>query len=694
MRRRFEVPLAGNDFPPNEMEVKQQKGTSCFALVLAFAVAVVLVALLPTEYQHVTTQTDVQSGQVETTLSPHHSRLGQQSELLAKLVSQEEEQQQARLQAALIQARADAARTEGSQSQDDQFPGARQKQAYQRHQRSHQHSNNGSGAQRRTALVYGNHLQLTAAKQELQLQRRVRIESGKAVLAEQSKRDFGYIRELQLPINCDVTLQDRRFEDGSMWRVNCPFCDRVHFPFRSAPVYGVGVFTDHSAICFAAQLEGLLSADGGVVQLERRPSQSYYPGLKSGLSRAFSGGVETSEVRSAEASEGVETSEGLRKGLTAPQHSFRFHSDTGNQSDEEVVLRCQDTLQNFRWPVFSRRTVRCPADCDLPNIRVLGTTTYHELTPICGAALHSAVLPIGGGSFQVFLLPGQRGGFVGTVSGLVLSEDFAGNSRKIFSVAPASVLIPCDLKGDSQLLFFKGGDNQYRWQHLRCGHNCNLEAGVAAVYGGEQRYYGRQSSVCRAAIHAGLVSSQGGVFLFSHVVNDGVSLAASEAHTIWSESLPAGHPQFHLMRLQSLVLDCETTGHSALFARQTTWRVVCPAGCQLNVHNHIFVEGGGEINRRMYGAASSVCLAAAHQGQFRREQGGDAALMVNLGSAHSFGDLPFARPIATEGAFAHLLDQAGSLTSLAGVMANGIQSEPAIVEGSLFTFLPPNSFRF
>ncbi|MBU8901027.1 protease B [Corallococcus sp. M34] len=132
---------------------------------------------------------------------------------------------------------------------------------------------------------------------------------------------------------------------------------------------------------------------------------------------------------------------------------------------------------------------------------VWGTDTYTDDSDVCAAAVHTAAIPSSGGTVLVTIRPGQSSYTGSTRNGITtLSYGAWNGSLSIASVTPPANCTSYDF-------------TSYRGQNgtaLRC--SCPTVSG-GTVWGTDT--YTDDSSVCAAAVHAGVISTGGGVVLIT-----------------------------------------------------------------------------------------------------------------------------------------------------------------------------------
>ncbi|XP_076838128.1 cysteine-rich secretory protein LCCL domain-containing 1b [Brachyhypopomus gauderio] len=167
------------------------------------------------------------------------------------------------------------------------------------------------------------------------------------------------------------------------------------------------------------------------------------------------------------------------------------------ECDTRLRDRCKGTTCN---------RYECPPGCLYNCGKVIGTGHYDMQSSICGAGLHAGIIDNDGGWLDVTRL-GRRPRFAKSYKNGV--ETLAKNqSANAFTVSNVPVkAIRCDTTMAQFCPFKKPVSHCPR---MFCPRNC-LHDSHARVFG--SRYYSDRSSICRAAIHAGVIQNDLGGYL-------------------------------------------------------------------------------------------------------------------------------------------------------------------------------------
>lgn len=155
---------------------------------------------------------------------------------------------------------------------------------------------------------------------------------------------------------------------------------------------------------------------------------------------------------------------------------------------------------------------------------VWGSDLYTDDSAVCRAAVHAGVIPARGGAVWVFERPGQDGYPAADRNGV--SSGSWGSWQRSIAFRPASEA-PADAKpwAEACPANAQGLDAGAR---LTCA--CSIEAIASGSVWGSGPYTA-DSAICRAALHAGAISSAGGEVTLG-VTSGRDSYAASERNGV------------------------------------------------------------------------------------------------------------------------------------------------------------------
>jgi hypothetical protein len=274
-------------------------------------------------------------------------------------------------------------------------------------------------------------------------------------------------------------------------------------------VRGSDVYTDDSSICSAAVHAGRMTGAGGLVTIEIRPGRDSYAGSARRWTTPWPE---------------------ARLEITSSDHgpspgSFVFvDAQAGTDDPKAVPLDWSASAAGLRWLTGTRVVYSCPPAGELG--RVWGTNFYTDDSSICTAAVNAGAITLAGGTFTVEATPG-RSSYVGSTRyGVTTQPDgpWPGSFRIL--VAPAAV------RGNAAVAA--------EWQWNALSHRgargpivftCPAGGVPGGVVWGTD-IYTDDSSVCTAAVHAGLIEPLKGGTVAIEMRPACASYAGTERHGV------------------------------------------------------------------------------------------------------------------------------------------------------------------
>ncbi len=170
-----------------------------------------------------------------------------------------------------------------------------------------------------------------------------------------------------------------------------------------------------------------------------------------------------------------------------------------------MAVTCTTSGRDVRGDVGSLARLLCPAGCEGEG-EVRGTISYTGLSRVCRAAIHAGAIPASGGVVTVRKDPSRRA-YRGTVRNGIKSDDDGGYPTGFSvigegvppAVPPERIEAGCTFSGRD--LRGQIGEESV----VSCPAGCGTVGSVQGSGG-----YGFESSICRAAIHAGLLTDAAG----------------------------------------------------------------------------------------------------------------------------------------------------------------------------------------
>lgn len=251
------------------------------------------------------------------------------------------------------------------------------------------------------------------------------------------------------PPKCPTHLSLPRGVPDSIVTCNCPASETA-----SGDVYGTRIYNDNSEICPAAVHAGVITGSGGVVTaMMKRGLNSYAGSTQNGV---------------------------VSKDSSWHSGSFEFIQD------------CPAHLTSERGNIGDTLSCRCSASATVSGA-LWGTGTYSDDSRVCRAAVHAGVISNRGGVVTAVIRPGLAG-YLSTAQNEITSYSRGSWGGSYEFVAPAC---PSDLTS----------------RRSEDGHLVNCLCSSWDTIGGDvwgTDIYADASHMCRAAVHAGMISSSGG----------------------------------------------------------------------------------------------------------------------------------------------------------------------------------------
>ncbi|HYV48909.1 MAG TPA: LCCL domain-containing protein [Myxococcaceae bacterium] len=199
------------------------------------------------------------------------------------------------------------------------------------------------------------------------------------------------------------------------------------------------------------------------------------------------------------------------------------------------------SLQGEAGAVFR---IACPGGC-MDTGNTWGTGVYTADSTICRAGIHAGAISPAGGVVEVQIEPGRQA-YRGSVQHGVSSSDYGGYHRS-YRVLNAAEAPPAPPGGEAQVIeagcSFNAGHikGEVGSRHIvACPADC---ARTGSTWGTD--VYTADSTICRAAIHAGLLTAAGG--RVAVILDPGrPAYRGSDRHGIKSSDYGGYHRSYHL----------------------------------------------------------------------------------------------------------------------------------------------------
>lgn len=283
----------------------------------------------------------------------------------------------------------------------------------------------------------------------------------------------------QTTINWNTNATSLRGQIGKRVTYTCPGSGNY------GSVWGTDTYTDDSSICTAAVHAGRINAQtGGTVTIEIGSGQSSYAG-----STRY----------------GVTT-----RGYGAWHGSYSFVGGTIQPPPppDVVTINWDATATSLRGQLGKRVTYICPSGGRLG--RIWGTDVYTDDSSICTAAVHTGRITVqSGGRVTIEMRAGQAQ-YTGMARNGVTSTGYgAWHGSYVFVGEGIKPPPPPPPPPGVETISWAASVTGLRGQiGKRMSYRCPANGSFRSVWGTE--VYTDDSSVCTAAVHAGLISPQAG----------------------------------------------------------------------------------------------------------------------------------------------------------------------------------------
>ncbi|CAH1238319.1 CRISPLD1 [Branchiostoma lanceolatum] len=281
----------------------------------------------------------------------------------------------------------------------------------------------------------------------------------------------------QETVTCHTQSRDMT---GESYTVNCPAgCAEM-----GGTVWGKVIYTDDSSICRAAIHDGQIPAAGGEVTGYKLPGQESYQGSDQN---------------------GIQT-----LGYGSWGGSFAFTADPVIPPEEQSEPQEPGATPSADCNTESRQldgdivAVTCPDGCKQTGGSVWGTVVYTDDSSICRAAIHDGRIEETGGEVTIYKLPGRDAYLSSGKNGITTTAYGSWGGSFAFSENP---VIPEEQPSeDTVTCSTEARDMQGESFTIDCPADC---ASTGSTIWGDG-IYTDDSSICRAAIHAGMIGDSGG----------------------------------------------------------------------------------------------------------------------------------------------------------------------------------------
>ncbi|XP_035688934.1 uncharacterized protein LOC118424472 isoform X1 [Branchiostoma floridae] len=282
----------------------------------------------------------------------------------------------------------------------------------------------------------------------------------------------------QETVTCHTQSRDM---EGESYTISCPAgCAEM-----GGTVWGKIIYTDDSSICRAAIHDSRIPASGGEVTVYKISGQDSYQGSDQN---------------------GIET-----LGYGSWGGSFAFTADPVIPPEEQPEPQepgsgspTADCNTESRQLDGDTATLTCPGGCKQTGGAVWGTVIYTDDSSICRAAIHDGRIADTGGEVTIYKLPGRDAYRSSEKNGITTTAYGSWGGSFAFTEDP---VIPEEQPGeDTVTCSTEAREMEGESFTIVCPADC---ASTGATIWGDG-IYTDDSSVCRAAIHAGRIEDSGG----------------------------------------------------------------------------------------------------------------------------------------------------------------------------------------
>jgi len=300
---------------------------------------------------------------------------------------------------------------------------------------------------------------------------------------------------------CSYDARQLEGSAGTAFRVSCPAnCNQ-----RS--IYGTGIYTADTSICQAGVHAGAIPLEGGTLTVVLQPGRLAYRGSEqNGLQSRDYGKYSSSFaiVTAGRAPAGTVTAASAAPGAAVAAGS------------QLIEAGCTFDVRQLTSKDGAQFRVACPAGCE--ERAIYGTGVYTGDSSICGAGVHSGVIPASGGVVTITLEPG-RPAYRGSEQNGITSRDYGKYSSSFAVVttgsAPAGGAVVAAPAATTAAQAVIEAGCTYDARQLEGSDGTTFR--VACPAGCEARpiygtgVYTGDSSICGAGVHSGVIPASGGV---------------------------------------------------------------------------------------------------------------------------------------------------------------------------------------
>lgn len=307
-------------------------------------------------------------------------------------------------------------------------------------------------------------------------------------------------------INWATQADSLRGRNGQQFTYVCPAGGPI-----SGRLWGTNIYTDDSSICTAAIHAGYIeAASGGTVTIEIRPGQASYQGV-------------------------------TRNGVTSRSYgsfagSFVFIGRVSGSANMNWA-RQADSLRGRNGQRF---TYSCPAGGPSSG-RLWGTDVYTDDSSICTAAVHAGAINVATGGTVMIEIRGGASSYKASTRNYVASKSYGAYAGSFVIIGGRSPTDSASINWSKDATSLRGRNGE------RFSFACEANGVISGRLWGTSLYTD-DSSICTAAVHAGLISAAGGGAVMIEIRPGAASYQPSTRNGVASKSYGAWSGSFVFVR--------------------------------------------------------------------------------------------------------------------------------------------------
>jgi len=255
--------------------------------------------------------------------------------------------------------------------------------------------------------------------------------------------------------------------------------------------------------------------------------------------------------------------------------------------------------------VGTKQDVFCPQGCHMTGGQITGSGTYTSNSRICKAAIHIGAMGVEGGIVTLTISSLTNKTLISGSSQHGISSETSVQKSGTKMFTPTSPAAPDTTRAtNAKLITCQTQGKEFRYLmngqtvDLKCPTACNVQDG--AVYG-IATGYADASSVCRAAIHSGIIRADGGAFVLKLFPNQ-QNVTGSTANGIVSQTFSSFDGRS--MLFQNIPMNAAVSVSVPLFV--STPFDECPGNCSCK---GVCVDGKCLCDPGFFGPDCSISLS-------------------------------------------------------------------------------------